>query len=361
MDALGALPIVGTTAKFAKVGKLLAKSPKLLKGLSSAFIAAGFANAIPTLNKLVQEGPKSLTTEDLYALSGAVQASLGVGVRARQRAGDSRLANMISNTDAAKTTPVAGNTPHSAKLKYATDIDVKLKDADIAEIKGAGENAGTVLRNKLKDSYRVDPATLEADNNALLKRFGFEIKEGTVGTIEGATHSASSKQVKGGSDNTFKLEQEDIDYVLAGGENAGVRLRERLTAQGADPNLINVDDKALLKQFGFDVKMTKGESPKIASVSEAKPPVKERLTNVGKKIVPGKDKYTKYGYITDLWHGASKRRGYIDAQMQNEPVRNELDKLIASLGENEGKLLKRAYGRSQYRISEEPGTVGRGK
>ena len=346
MDVLGALPVIGTTAKFAKIGKTLAKTPKLWKYLSNGFIAAGFANAVPTLNKLVQEGPKSLTTDDLYALSGALQASLGVGVRARQRAGDSRLANIISNTESGKNVgKEVASVSHSVKSKYASDINVKLKEGEITEIKDAGENAGNVLRKTLTDKYNVDPATIEADNTALLKRFGFEMKEGVPTPIEG----------------TFKLEQDDVDYVLNGGENAGKRLRERLIAKDMDPNLINTDDKALLKEFGFDVKMTKGDNPKIKSIEETKPKLTERVKSKYEALKPGDNDFKKRGYITDLWRGAQKRKDFIDAAMKSETTRAEIDTALAKLGSDEGKLAKRAYGRSQFRIGEEPSTVGWGK
>ena len=70
-----------------------------------------------------------MTTDDLYALSGALQASLGVGVRARQRAGDSRLANIISNTESGKNVgKEVASVSHSVKSKYASDINVKLKE-----------------------------------------------------------------------------------------------------------------------------------------------------------------------------------------------------------------------------------------
>ena len=364
MDVLGALPIIGTTAKFAKVGKALGKSQKLLKTLSGLFIGAGFANAVPTLNKLVKEGPKSLTTDDLYALSGAVQASLGIGIRAKQRAGDAKLASMISETNAAKNAPTPTVTPHSAKLKYATDVNIKLKDTDVAEIKGAGENAGNLLRQKLSESYNVDPATIETDNTALLRKFGFEIKDNVVTPIEGTTHTASSKRIKGGTEDTIKLEQDDVDYVLAGGENAGKRLRERLEAKQIDPNLINADDKALLKQFGFDVKMSKGETPKILSVTETKPTVKEKVkekVSGAKKAISGEKKYSKWGFISDLWNGASKRRAYIDNAMQTPEVRSELDAALAALKPEEGTWAKRAYGQAQYRIGETPSVIGRGQ
>ena len=366
MDLLGALPVIGSTAKFAKIGKAFAKSPRLWNNISKAFIAAGFANAVPTLQKLVTEGPKNLTTDDLYALSGAVQASLGLGARARHSAGDSRLAHMISETDAAKkasaTAATTATTPqHSVKSKYATDIEVKLSDADVADIKGAKENAADVLRTKLKESYNIDPATIEKDNTALLKQFGFEVKEGVPTPIEGTTHTVSSKRIKGGTEDTFKLEQDDVDYVLKGGENAGKRLRERLLAKDMDPNLINADDKALLKEFGFDVKMTKGENPKIASITESKPTVKEKVkekVSGAKKAFSGDDKYSKYGYLSDLWGGARKRRAYIEEAMKTPEVRSEVDATLANLGLDEGVLAKRAYGRAQYRIGEDPTKIG---
>lgn len=252
---------------------------------------------------MVQEGPKSLTTDDLYALSGALQASLGVGVRARQRAGDSRLANIIANTESGKNVgKEAASISHSVKSKYASDINVKLKEGEITEIKGAGENAGNVLRKTLTDKYNVDPATIEADNTALLKRFGFEMKEGVPTPIEGTTHSASSKRIKGGTEETFKLKPDDVTYVLEGGEkeNAGKRLRERLIAKDMDPNLINSDDKALLKEFGFDVKMTKGDNPKIKSIEEAKPKLTERVKSKYEALKPSDNNFKKRGYITDL-------------------------------------------------------------
>lgn len=50
--------------------------------------------------------------------------------------------------------------------------------------------------------------------------------------------------------------------------------------------------------------------------------------------------------------------------MKNAAAREEVSDFIAGLGENEGKLIKRAYGRAQYRIGENPesiGKVGKGK
>lgn len=361
MDFLGALPVIGTTAKFAKIGKTLSKSPKVLKYLSNGFIAAGFANAAPVLDKLVHEGPKSLTTDDMYALSGALQATLGVGVRARQRAGDSRLANIISSTESGKNIgkEVATAVPHSAKMKYASDIEVKLSKEDIGEIKGAGENAGNVLRTKLKETYKVDPDTLETDNSALLKRFGFEIKDGVPTPIEGATHSASSKRIKGGTEDTFELNDDEIKRITAGGEEAGERLRTILKNRGVDPELIDKNDTKLLEQFGFKVKMTKGETPKIKSVEEAKPAtterVKEFVRSTAKVVNPKGNNFQKLGYLTDLWKGAQRRRDFIDAAMKNQTTRAEIDAALAKYGPNEAKLAKRAYGRSQFRNAVEAG------
>ena len=44
--------------------------------------------------------------------------------------------------------------------------------------------------------------------------------------------------------------------------------------------------------------------------------------------------------------------------MKSETTRAEIDAALAKLGSDEGKLAKRAYGRSQFRIGEEPSTVG---
>lgn len=279
MDVLGAVPYIGSAAKLTKVGKFLTKSPKIWKHISNAFIAAGFANAVPTLDKLVHEGPKSLTTDDLYALSGAVQASLGVGVRARQRKGDSQLANLISEKSKTVTTP---ETP---KVK---EVEVKLKPEDVTEITEAKGNAGQKLREKLEANKDIDKKSLDSDNNELLKKFGFEVEGENVKVAEGATHTAK------------------------------VAAKETAVAKAAD-----------------------------------------KVTNAAKRILPGKDNYSKNGYITDLFKGAQKRRDYIDTQMQNEAVRQEIDAALASLKEGEGKLMKRAYGRSQFRIGEEPKTDGR--
>lgn len=279
MDVLGAIPYIGSAAKLTKVGKFLTKSPKLWKTISNLFIGAGFANAVPTLDKLVHEGPKSLTTDDLYALSGAVQASLGVGVRARQRKGDSQLANLISEKSKTVTTP---ETP---KVK---EVEVKLKPEDVTEITEAKGNAGQKLREKLEANKNIDKKSLDSDNNELLKKFGFEVEGENVKVAEGATHTAK------------------------------VAAKETAVAKAAD-----------------------------------------KATNAAKRILPRKDNYSKNGYITDLFRGAEKRRNYIDTQMQNEAVRQEIDAALTGLKENEGKLMKRAYGRSQFRIGEEPKTDGR--
>lgn len=204
MDVLGALPIIGTTAKFAKIGRALAKSQKLLKGLSGLFIGAGFANAVPTLNKLVKEGPKSLTTDDLYALSGAVQASLGIGVRAKQRAGDAKLAEMISKTDAK--TKVTTEAP---KVK---EVEVKLKPEEVTEITGAKEKAGETLRKKIEATKGVDKEKLGTDEE-LLKKFGFETGEnGEIKISEGATHTAKVT----GKETTVAKAADTVKKVLPG-------------------------------------------------------------------------------------------------------------------------------------------------
>lgn len=270
MDVLGAIPIIGSSAKLAKIGKLVAKSPKLLKNLSNIFIAAGFANAVPTLNKLVKEGPKSLTTDDLYALSGAVQASLGVGVRAKQRAGDAKLAEMISKTDAK--TKVTTEAP---KVK---EVEVKLKPEEVTEITGAKEKAGETLRKKIEATKGVDKEKLGTDEE-LLKKFGFETGEnGEIKISEGATHTAK------------------------------VTGKETTVAKAAD---------------------------------------------TVKKVLPGKNKYSKYGFISDLWNGAAKRRAYIDNAMNTPEIRSEIDATLANMEPNEGKAIKRAYGRSQFRTAME--------
>lgn len=289
MDVLGALPIIGTTAKFAKVGKALSKSDKLLKTLSGLFIGAGFINAVPTLNKFVTEGPKSLTTDDLYALSGALQASLGVGVRAKQRAGDAKLAEMISKTKAK--TKVTTEAP---KVK---EVEVKLKPEEVNEITGAKEKAGETLRKKIEATEGVDKEKLGTDEE-LLKKFGFEVGEnGEIKISESATHTAK------------------------------VTGKETTVAKAAD---------------------------------------------AVKKVLPGKDKYSKYGFISDLWNGAAKRRAYIDNAMNTPEIRSEIDATLANMKPNEGKAIKRAYGRSQFRTAMENkmsaedvkktiGTEGRGE
>lgn len=189
-------------------------------------------------------------------------------------------------------------------MKYASDIEVKLSKEDIDDIKGAGENAGNVLRTKLKETYNVDPDTLEADNSALLKRFGFKIKDGVPTRIKGATHSATSKRIKGGTEDIFELDENEISKITAGGEEAGERLRTILKNRGVDPELIDKNDARLLEQFGFKVKMTKGETPKIEFVEEAKPAATKQAKGFIKSTIheigPKGHNFRKFGYLTDL-------------------------------------------------------------
>ena len=164
------------------------------------------------MNKLVNEGPKSLTTDDLYALSGAVQASLGVGVRAKQRAGDAKLAEMISKTDA--------KTKVTAEAPKVKEVEVKLKPEEATKIKDV-----KTLREKVEATKGVDKEKLGTDEE-LIKKFGFEVGEnGELKVSEGATHTAK------------------------------VAAKETAVAKAAD---------------------------------------------TVKKVLPGKDKYSKYGFISDL-------------------------------------------------------------
>ena len=44
--------------------------------------------------------------------------------------------------------------------------------------------------------------------------------------------------------------------------------------------------------------------------------------------------------------------------MKTPEVRSEVDATLANLGLDEGVLAKRAYGRAQYRIGEDPTKIG---
>ena len=360
LDVLGALPVAGAAFKLSKIAKLFEKSPKLLTGLSNLFTAAGVGYAVPVLHKLVTQGYKSLTTDDLYALSSGLQASMGMGIRARRKAGDARLANAFANTDALTRGDNAANalTKHRGNVSYLQEQNIKLSKAEVDEIKGS-ENAAEALKERLKKNHNVDAERFGATDDAdLLKKFGFKVENGTISVEQNATHTAVAKFDK--TKGEFTLKKGQTEEVLAGGEDAGKRLRTILEWEHVDPAKINKNDKQLLEQFGFSVKMSKGETPKIISVKSAlNKKAEAAVSDAFSKLKPEDNKFTKRGYLTDVWRGAWKRRDFIDAGMKNAAAREEVSDFIAGLGENEGKLIKRAYGRAQYRIGENPESIGK--
>lgn len=360
LDILGALPVAGAAFKLSKIAKLFEKSPKLLTGLSNLFTAAGVGYAVPVLHKLVTQGYKSLTTDDLYALSSGLQATMGIGVRARHKAGDARLANAFANTDALKRGDNAANalTKHRGNVSYLQEQNIKLSKAEVDEIKSS-ENAAAALKERLKKNHNVDAERFGAtDDTDLLKKFGFKVENGTISVEQNATHTAVAKFDK--TKGEFTLNKNQTEEILAGGEDAGKRLRTILEREHVDPAKINKNDKQLLEQFGFSVKMSKGETPKIISVKSAlNKKAEAAVSDAFSKLKPEDNKFTKRGYLTDVWRGARKRRDFIDAGMKNAAAREEVSDFIAGLGENEGKLIKRAYGRAQYRIGENPKSIGK--
>lgn len=360
LDLLGAVPFAGSAFKIGKIVKVLEKSPKLVAGISHLLTAAGVGYAVPVLHKLVTQGYKSLTTDDLYALSSGLQASMGMGIRARRKAGDARLANAFANTDALKRGDNAANalTKHRGNVSYLQEQNIKLSKAEVDEIKSS-ENAAEALKERLKKNHNVDAERFGATDDAdLLKKFGFKVENGTISIEQNATHTAVAKFDK--TKGEFTLKKGQTEEVLAGGEDAGKRLRTILEWEHVDPAKINKNDKQLLEQFGFSVKMSKGETPKIISVKSAlNKKAEAAVSDAFSKLKPEDNKFTKRGYLTDVWRGAWKRRDFIDAGMKNAAAREEVSNFIAGLGENEGKLIKRAYGRAQYRIGEDPKSIGK--
>lgn len=228
MDVLGALPVAGAAFKLSKIAKLFEKSPKLLTGVSHLLTAAGVGYAVPVLHKLVTQGYKSLTTDDLYALSSGLRATMGIGVRARHKAGDARLANAFANTDALKRGDNAANalTKHRGNVSYLQEQNIKLSKTEVDEIKGS-ENAAEALKERLKKNHNVDAERFGATDDAdLLKKFGFKVENGTISVEQNATHTAVAKFDK--TKGEFTLNKGQTEEVLAGGEDAGKRLRKIL-------------------------------------------------------------------------------------------------------------------------------------
>lgn len=226
---------------------------------------------------------------------------MGIGVRARHKAGDARLANAFANTDALKRGDNAANalTKHRGNVSYLQEQNIKLSKAEVDEIKSS-ENAAAALKERLKKNHNVDAERFGAtDDTDLLKKFGFKVENGTISVEQNATHTAVAKFDK--TKGEFTLNKNQTEEILAGGEDAGKRLRTILEREHVDPAKINKNDKQLLEQFGFSVKMSKGETPKIVSVKSAlNKKAEAAVSDAFSKLKPEDNKFTKRGYLTDV-------------------------------------------------------------
>ena len=356
LDLASAVPELGEIAQVAKLTKTanrIAKSSKAISVIGGILNSVGAAQAIPVLHKVINGGFKDLTTDELYALSNGVRAA-STALRGKiQHAGDSRLANEFSKAKS----EIETNSGHTSTKALAKEVNVKFTNDDLLEIHNAGAEAGTVLRNQLI-AKGADPSKLEVDDSALLTRFGFTVNKDTAGRITSVsspegytldTHTRSVGVKDAGSNKKVLLTKEEAKEILDGNEEAGTRLRRILTENhGVDGSKLNTDDTKLLREFGFGA--IKNRSGKITHVRD-----ESVVTDVWHKAVPKEEDYRKWGFLTDLVGGAQKRRAFIDESMKNDPVRTKIDELMSQTGENEpGRLIQKAYARSQFRIGESP-------
>lgn len=123
------------------------------------------------------------------------------------------------------------------------------------------------------------------------------------------------------------LERGDVDRITRAGEKSGEELKTILREKKvAESEFANADDKALLKQFGFEVNekglLTGGIKGRKDLASASEPKTKKSNPNKG-------ENFQKRGYLTDLFKGANRRQEFIDTNMQDATVREALDASFA--------------------------------
>ena len=361
LDVVSAIPELGEIAQIAKLGKTverISKNAKLINWIGKAFNVYGLGAAWEPFKKVLNGGFKDLTTDEAYALANGLRVIMS-GTRTKlQHRGDSRLAAEITNT---KNELGLNNPVHNGTATLAKDVDIKFTQSELNSIHEGGENSGKILRNKLLKEG-ADPNKLEVDDEKLLTRFGFTVTKDASGKIakvdspEGYsldTHTRTVDLKGAGTTDSVKLDDDDIRTILAGNQDAPKRLRDILKNKyHVDPSKINTDDGKLLKEFNFGYTKTAfgKDRGKISHVYK-----EYGLSTRAKSKFSPNEQFTKYGYLTDLLNGSSKRTAFIDESLGNDQIRTQIDALMRTTGKNTpDRAVQRAYARSQYRRGEAP-------
>jgi len=361
LDIASAIPELGEIAQIAKLGKTverISKNAKLINWIGKAFNVYGLGAAWEPFKKVLNGGFKDLTTDEAYALANGLRVIMSGSRTKLQHRGDSRLAAEITNT---KNELGLNNPVHNGTATLAKDIDIKFTQNELNSIHEGGENAGKILRNKLLKEG-ADPNKLEVDDEKLLTRFGFTVTKDASGKItkvdspEGYsldTHTRTVDLKGAGTTDSVKLDDDDIRTILAGNQDAPKRLRDILIDKyHVDPSKINTDDGKLLKEFNFGYTKTAfgKDRSKISHVYK-----EYGLSTRAKSKISPNEQFTKYGYLTDLLNGSSKRTAFIDESLGNDQIRTQIDALMRTTGKNTpDRAVQRAYARSQYRRGEAP-------
>lgn len=172
-DAATLLPVIGESAKVAKIATTVSKAAKILTPLMSAY---GLTAAVSAINK-ISSGEKP-TVDDLQALAAGLQGVIGMGHVARQNIGEARLSAAIKNGQAVNQVK---NYSKNLKVKGSsgeiTTKNIKLNPTEVNRVISSNNPEGT-LKSILRDTYKVDDGELNAKK--LLEDFGFDVERSLI-------------------------------------------------------------------------------------------------------------------------------------------------------------------------------------
>ena len=177
------------------------------------------------------------------------------------------------------------------------------------------------------------------------------LRRNKVGEVGDATVYRKKTFGEGENAVEVKLTREQAQQIANSGAEAGANLRIALKENNIPESALEVTDTKLLQDWGFNLHLNKkgkaGDAVKRVSLSD-----EPGFFGKAKNFVGGKDeRFSKYGYLTDLVNGTKKRQAYIDKAMQNPTAREQLGIAVDEMqGSALRKLLtRRAYGRAEVR------------
>lgn len=186
-DAATLAPLIGETAKLAKISKAVSKSARVLTPI---FSSIGAVRGAAALDKAVK-GEK-LTVDDLQALAAGLQGVLGMAHMTKTGIGEAKLSREAKRAEAGITDDMTrqqrlsalqeANKMHKASLldKNGQYQDIELNKTQIDTItdsKTPEETLAKIIKEQFPDKNISDSAL---DAKDLLGKFNFDVKRGAI-------------------------------------------------------------------------------------------------------------------------------------------------------------------------------------